>query len=66
MTHTVSVNSATSGLFAVMGAIGIGPGDEVIVPPLTMSATVMAPLIYAGIPVFADFDQEYLRLVVRL
>lgn len=54
--HAVSVNSATSGLFASMGAIGIGPGDEVIVPPLTMSATAMAPLVYGGIPVFADVD----------
>jgi len=56
--HTVSVNSATSGLFAAMGAIGIGPGDEVIVPPYTMSATVMAPLVYGGIPVFADIDPD--------
>lgn len=39
-----------------MGAIGVGPGDEVIVPPLTMSATAMAPLVYGGIPVFADID----------
>lgn len=54
--HAVSVNSATSGLFAAMGAIGIGPGDEVIVPPYTMSATAMAPLVYGGIPVFADID----------
>lgn len=56
--HAVSVNSATSGLFAAMGAIGIAPGDEVIVPPFTMSATVVAPLIYGGIPVFADLDPE--------
>ena len=41
--HAVSVNSATSGLFAAMGAIGISPGDEVIIPPWTMSATAMAP-----------------------
>ncbi len=56
--HAVSVNSATSGLSAALGAIGIGPGDEVIVPPLTMSATVVAPLIYGGIPVFADIEPE--------
>jgi dTDP-4-amino-4,6-dideoxygalactose transaminase len=56
--HAVSVNSATSGLFAAMGAIGISPGDEVIVPPWTMSATAMAPLIYGGIPVFADIEAE--------
>jgi dTDP-4-amino-4,6-dideoxygalactose transaminase len=56
--HAVSVNSATSGLFAAMGAIGISPGDEVIIPPWTMSATAMAPLVYGGIPVFADIEDE--------
>jgi dTDP-4-amino-4,6-dideoxygalactose transaminase len=54
--HAVAVNSNTSGLVAAMGAIGISPGDEVIVPPLTMSATAMAPLAYGGIPVFVDLD----------
>lgn len=56
--HAVSVNSATSGLYAAMGAIGLQPGDEVIVPPYTMSATALAPLIYGGIPVFADVEPE--------
>lgn len=56
--HSISVNSATSGLFAALGAVGVGPGDEVIVPPYTMSATAMAPLVYGGIPVFADIDEE--------
>ncbi len=54
--HAVSVNSATSGLIAAMGAIGLGPGDEVIVPPFTMSATVVAPLFYGAIPVFVDIE----------
>lgn len=56
--HAISVNSNTSGLFASMGAVGIGPGDEVIVPPYTMSATAMAPLVYGGIPVFVDIEPE--------
>jgi len=56
--HTISVNSATSGLFAAMGAVDLKPGDEVIVPPLTMSATVMAPIVYGGIPVFADIEPD--------
>lgn len=56
--HAISVNSATSGLLAAIGAVGVGPGDEVIVPPLTMSATVVTPLFYGGIPVFADIDQD--------
>lgn len=54
--HVISVNSNTSGLFAAIGAAGVGPGDEVIVPATTMSATAMAPLVYGGIPVFADLD----------
>jgi len=56
--HAISVNSATSGLYAAMGAIALNPGEEVIVPPYTMSATAMAPLIYGGIPVFADIEPE--------
>ncbi|MFL2555955.1 MAG: DegT/DnrJ/EryC1/StrS family aminotransferase [Gammaproteobacteria bacterium] len=56
--HSISVNSATSGLYTAMGAAGISPGDEVILPPYTMSATAMAPLIYGGIPVFADIEKD--------
>lgn len=56
--HAVSVNSATSGLIAAVAAARIGPGDEVIVPPYTMSATAMAPLFYGGIPVFVDISDE--------
>ncbi len=56
--HAVSVNSATSGLMAAMGAIGISPGDEVIVPPYTMSATAVAPMVYGGVPRFVDIESE--------
>jgi dTDP-4-amino-4,6-dideoxygalactose transaminase len=54
--HAVSVNSATSGLYAAVGAAGIGPGDEVIVSPYTMTASATAALIYGAVPVFADID----------
>lgn len=54
--HAVSMNSATSGLYAALGAAGVGPGDEVIVSPYTMSASAAGPLIYNAIPVFADID----------
>jgi perosamine synthetase len=56
--YAVTVNSNTSGLIAALGAVGIGPGDEVIVPPYSMSATVVAPLFYGGIPVFVDIEQD--------
>jgi perosamine synthetase len=54
--YSVSVNSATSGLYMAIGALGVGYGDEVIVSPYTMSACAMAPMIYGAIPVFADVD----------
>lgn len=54
--HAVTVNSATSGLIAAAGAIGLEPGDEVIVPPWTMSATATAVLFWNAIPVFADIE----------
>jgi dTDP-4-amino-4,6-dideoxygalactose transaminase len=54
--RVVAVNSATSGLYMAIGALGIGFGDEVIVSPYTMSACAVAPLIYGAIPVFADVE----------
>jgi dTDP-4-amino-4,6-dideoxygalactose transaminase len=56
--HAIAVNSNTSGLISAMGAIGVSPGDEVIVPPWSMSATVVAPMFYGGIPVFADIEED--------
>jgi len=56
--HALAVNSATSGLYAAVGACGIGPGDEVIVSPYTMSASAIAPVVYGAVPVFADIDPE--------
>ena len=43
--HAVSVNSATSGLYAAVGAAGVGPGDEVIVSPYTMTASASAAVV---------------------
>lgn len=54
--YSIAVNSNTSGLLAAMGAIGLKPGDEVILPPLSMSATAIAPLFYGGVPVFCDVE----------
>ena len=56
--YAVSVNSNTSGLFASVGAIGIQPGEEVIVSPYTMTASAVAPLVYGGVPVFADIHPD--------
>ncbi len=60
--HAITVNSATSGLYCAVGAIGAGPGDEIIVSPYTMSASATAPLIFTSVPVFADIEEDYLCL----
>lgn len=56
--HAISVNSWTSGLMASVGALGLGPGDEVVCSPFTMSASATCALFYGAIPVFADIDPE--------
>src|ERR1043166_4023232 len=58
VTHAVTVNSWTSGLIAAVGAVGIEPGDEVIVSPWTMCASATAILHWNAIPVFADIEPE--------
>jgi perosamine synthetase len=60
--HAIAVNSCTSGLHVALGASGIGPGDEVIVSPYTMSASATTPLWYGAIPVFADIEEDYFCL----
>jgi perosamine synthetase len=60
--HAITVNSATSGLIAAVGAIGIEPGDEVIVSPWTMSASATAILVWNAIPVFADIEDKTFNL----
>jgi len=54
--YAVSFNSATSGLHGALLAAGVGPGDEVIVPPYTMSATATAVLMCHAVPVFVDIE----------
>jgi perosamine synthetase len=56
--HAVTVNSWTSGLVAAVGAVGIEPGDEVIVTPWTMCASATAILQWNAIPVFADIEPD--------
>lgn len=56
--HAVSFNSATTALQAAVAAIGVGPGDEVITSPITMSASASAILFNNAIPVFADIEPD--------
>ena len=54
--HAVGVSSWTTGAFLVLKALGIGPGDEVIVPSLTFIASVNVIVHVGATPVFADID----------
>ena len=60
--HAITVNSWTSGLVAAVGAVGIEPGDEVIVSPWTMCASATAILNWNAIPVFADINKDTFNL----
>lgn len=56
--HAVAVNSGTAALHLAMASLGIGEGDDVIVPDASCVATAM-PVLYAGAtPVFVDVDPE--------
>ncbi len=55
-TYAISFVNGTATMHAALEAMGIGPGDEVIVPPLTMSATTFAVLQANATPIFADVD----------
>ncbi len=52
----VAVNSGTSALHLALLALGIGPGDEVVVPSFTFAATANAVVLAGATPVFADID----------
>ncbi len=54
--------NGTATMHAVLEAHGIGPGDEVIVPPLTMSATTFAVLQANATPVFADVEPDTFQI----
>lgn len=60
--HGVAVCNGTAALHAAMYALDIGPGDEVIVPPMTFAATANCVLYQGGTPVFADVDAETLLI----
>jgi dTDP-4-amino-4,6-dideoxygalactose transaminase len=60
--ETVSLNSATAGLHLALEALGIGPGDEVIVPTMTFTATAEVVRYLGAQPVLVDVDPLTLNL----
>ena len=60
--HAISHVNGTSTLHSAVAAAGVGPGDEVIVPPLTMSSTTFAILQNNAVPVFCDVNEETFNL----
>jgi len=56
--YAIAVNSATAGLHISLAAAGVGPGDEVIVPPYTFTSTATSVLMHNAIPVFVDVDPK--------
>ena len=60
--YAVTVSSGTAALHAAMYAIGIGAGDEVIVPPMTFAATANAIIFQGGTPIFVDVDPDYYNI----
>lgn len=60
--HAVAVSSGTAALHAAAHAIGLRPGDEVVVPALTFAATANAVCYVGAKPVFADVRRDTLNL----
>lgn len=63
--YAVAFNSATAALHAAVVAVGVEPGQEVIVPPYTFTSTATSVLMHNAIPVFADIDDQVFGLDPR-
>jgi perosamine synthetase len=61
----VAVSSGTAALHAAMYALDIGPGDEIVVPPMTFAASANAAVYLGASPVFADVEPDTLLLDPR-
>ena len=65
MPHAVGVGTGTDAITLILRALDIGPGDEVITPPLSAAYSALAVMMAGARPVFADIDPERLTLDPR-
>jgi perosamine synthetase len=63
--HGIAVNSGTAALHASLLALGIGPGDEVVVPAFTFFATASAVCMCGARPVFADVEEDTFNISIE-
>jgi len=56
--HALATSSGTGALVSAMAAMGVGPGDEVIVPGYTFIATAAAAIAVGAVPVIAEIDES--------
>lgn len=63
--HCIAVANGTSALFASLAAVGVGPGDEVILPPYTFVATLNVILLQHALPIFVDVDADTWQIDAR-
>lgn len=60
--YALAVSSGTSALYTMLGALDIGPGDEIIIPPYTFIATYNVVVLHYALPVFVDSDIESFQI----
>ncbi|MEZ4622633.1 MAG: DegT/DnrJ/EryC1/StrS family aminotransferase [Caldilineaceae bacterium] len=65
-THCYTATTGTQSLEAALRVVGVGHGDEVIVPPYTFIATANAPRLAGATPVFVDIDPATYNLDIKL
>jgi perosamine synthetase len=63
--HVVAVDSGTAALHSAMHALGLGPGDEVIVPSMTFVSTIQAIVSAGAVPVFCEVLAETMNIDVH-
>ena len=60
--HCLATSCGTNALYTVLGALEIGPGDEVILPPYTFVATYNVIVLNYALPIFVDSDPETFQI----